>query len=148
MKNTHIAVIILGTIFILLGAFHTNIWFDEAYTVGLVNHSFSEIWQITGNDVHPPLYYWMLKIISLLFGSSILVYRLFSAVAIVILAILGYTHIKKYFGEKVRTHIFISSAVFTIHDHICTRNTNVFLGNTFCHNHSNICLYDISKKHY
>ena len=53
----NIIIIILGTIFISLGAFHTNIWFDESYSVAISNHSFSEIWNIGGNDVHPVFYY-------------------------------------------------------------------------------------------
>jgi 4-amino-4-deoxy-L-arabinose transferase-like glycosyltransferase len=99
MKKIHIVIIIAGTIFILLGAFHSNIWFDEAYTVGIVNRNFAEIWKITGSDVHPPLYYWLLKIATL-GTNNIMAYRLFSAVAIVLTAILGYTHIRKDFGEK------------------------------------------------
>lgn len=96
----HIALIVLGAILILIPAFHTNIWFDESYSVGLVKHSFGEIWTIGGNDVHPILYYWMLKIINLLFGSNIIAYRIFSAIGIIVLGILGFTHIKKDFGTK------------------------------------------------
>lgn len=96
----HIAIIVLGAILILIPAFHTNIWFDESYSVGLVKHSFGEIWTIGGNDVHPILYYWMLKIINLLFGSNIIAYRIFSAIGIIVLGILGFTHIKKDFGTK------------------------------------------------
>ena len=93
----NIIIIILGTIFISLGAFHTNIWFDESYSVAISNHSFSEIWNIGGNDVHPVFYYMMLKIVSLIFGNNILVFRLFP---IVILSILGITHIRKDYGER------------------------------------------------
>lgn len=96
----HIALITLGAILILIPAFHTNIWFDESYSVGLVNHSFTEIWTIGGNDVHPILYYWMLKIINILFGSNIVEYRIFSAIGIITLGIIGFTHIKKDFGTK------------------------------------------------
>lgn len=96
----NILIIILGTIFISLGAFHTNIWFDESYSVAISNHSFSEIWNIGGNDVHPVFYYIMLKIVSLIFGNNILVFRLFSIVPIVILSILGITHIRKDYGER------------------------------------------------
>lgn len=100
-KLVHIAIILLGTIFILLGAFHTTIWFDESYSVAIANNSFSEIWTIGGHDVHPVLYYWMLKMISIIAGgSNILLYRLFSSVAVILLGILGYTHIRKDFGEK------------------------------------------------
>lgn len=96
----NIIIIILGTIFISLGAFHTNIWFDESYSVAISNHSFSEIWNIGGNDVHPVFYYIMLKIVSLIFGNNILVFRLFSIVPIVILSILGITHIREDYGER------------------------------------------------
>lgn len=100
-RIAHILIIILGSIFILLAAFHEDIWFDESYSVAIANHSFSEIWTITGNDVHPPLYYWMLHILKLIFGSNVIIYRVFSVVAIIILGILGYTHIRKDFGKEV-----------------------------------------------
>ena len=59
-----IAIILIGTIFLLIPAFHSNIWFDESYSVAIANHSFSEIWAIGSHDVHPILYYWMLKVIN------------------------------------------------------------------------------------
>ncbi len=96
----HILIIILGTILFLIPAFHTNIWFDESYSVGLMNHSFAEIWTIAGNDVHPVLYYWILKIVNIIFGANIISYRIFSLLGIIVLGILGLTHIKKDFGNK------------------------------------------------
>ena len=102
IKNIHILIIILGIIFISLAAFHTNLWFDESYSVAISNnHTFGEIWSIGGYDVHPILYYWILKIVSLIFGNNILAFRLISVIALSILGILGYTHIRKDFGEKV-----------------------------------------------
>ena len=100
-KHIHIAIIILGILFILLSAFHENIWFDESYSVAIAKHDFTDIWKITGKDVHPPLYYWMLHIVWMIFGNNIIAFRLFSVLAIAILGILGYTHIRKDFGEKV-----------------------------------------------
>lgn len=100
IKTIHIIVIILGTLFMLSSAFHVNIWFDEAYSVGMANHTMSEIWKIGGNDVHPVLYYWMLRIVCLLTNGSILAYRLFSVLPVILLGILGITHIRKDFGEK------------------------------------------------
>ena len=110
MKKLHIALIIIGIIFILLPAFHTNIWYDEAYTVAIVTHSFQDIWIIGSNDVHPVLYYFMLKFINLLFGTNILAYRLFSVIPIIILGFLGFTHIRKDFGEK--TGLFFTFLIF------------------------------------
>ena len=94
-----IAIILLGTLFLLIPAFHENIWFDESYSVAIVNHSFGEIWTIGSHDVHPILYYWMLKVINLIFGESIIAYRIFSVIGIVVLGTLGLTHIKKDFGK-------------------------------------------------
>lgn len=94
-----IAIILVGTIFLVIPAFHSNIWFDESYSVAIVNHSFSEIWTIGSHDVHPILYYWMLKVINVVFGQNIIMYRIFSVLGIVTLGIIGLTHIKKDFGK-------------------------------------------------
>lgn len=101
LKYIHIVIIVLGILFISLPIFHQNLWFDESYSVGMANKSFADIWTIGSNDVHPVLYYWVLHIAYLLFGSNIYVYRILSMLPIAILGILGYTHIKKDFGEKV-----------------------------------------------
>lgn len=109
-KLLHIIIIILGIAFISLTNFHKAIWFDESYSVAISAHSFSEIWNIGGHDVHPVLYYWILHILRYIFGNEILVYRLFSVLVISILGILGYTHIRKDFGNK--TGIIFSALVF------------------------------------
>lgn len=109
-KIIHILIIVLGIIFISLPAFHTSLWFDESYSVAIAKHGFAEIWTITGNDVHPALYYWALHIVYLIFGNSILAFRLFSLVATIIVGILGYTHIRKDFGDKCG--IFFSFLTF------------------------------------
>lgn len=100
-KILNIAIIILGIITILIPAFHQNIWFDESYSVAIAKHSFTDIWNITGHDVHPALYYWMIHIVYWIFGNNIIAFRLFSVLGIVILGIIGYTHIRKDFGEKI-----------------------------------------------
>lgn len=99
-KYFHIAMIVLGIIFISISAFHPDIWFDESYSVAIAKHSFADIWTITGNDVHPAFYYWMLHIVYLIFGNNVTMFRLFSVLAVAILGILGFTHIRKDFGEK------------------------------------------------
>ncbi len=128
IEKLHIAIIIIGIIFISLSAFHSNIWFDEAYSVGMAERTFKEIWNIGGHDVHPVLYYWMLKIVSLVTSAwgltslvgKIMVYRIFSVIPIAILGILGYTHIKKDFGEK--TGIIFSFLTFFLPECIIYAN--------------------------
>lgn len=112
MQILHIAVIIIGAIFMILGAFHTNIWFDEAYTVGLVNHSFLDIIKIGIHDVHPLFYYLFLKGFTVFTGKSIIAMRMFSILGMVILSTIGYTHIRKDFGEK--TGIIFSILISTL----------------------------------
>lgn len=96
----HMAIIIIGMIFLAIPIFHSNLWFDESYSVAICNHSFKEIWTIGANDVHPVLYYWVLHIINLIFGNNILIYRIFSWICACLLGILGFTHIRKDFGKN------------------------------------------------
>ena len=100
LKQWHIIVIVLGIIFVGAGAFHGNMWFDESYSVGMARQSFANIWSYGGHDVHPVLYYWLLHIIYLITGGSVVLYRVFSVIPVAITIILGYTHIRKDFGEK------------------------------------------------
>ena len=57
-KTIHILILLLGSIFICLSIFHTSLWFDETYSVGMANHSLVDIWKIGGNDVHPVFGYY------------------------------------------------------------------------------------------
>ena len=96
----HLVVLALGSAFVLVGAFHGYIWFDESYSVAIANHSFSEIWRIGSGDVHPVLFYWALHALNLVFGQNILAYRLFTVLGSIALASLGYTHVRRDFGWK------------------------------------------------
>ena len=101
LLSAHIALIAVGAAVFTAFAFHKNIWFDEAYTIGLVSHGFSEILKIHTADVHPFLYYALLKTFTLVFGSSLLSLRMFSVVGAVLFSSLGLTHIRRDHGEKV-----------------------------------------------
>lgn len=100
LKYIYIAIIVLGAIFSILPCFHKNLWFDESYSIALCNHPFNELWTIGSHDVHPVLYYIMIKIIMMITNGSIICVRLFSSVPLIVMGILGYTHIRKDFGEK------------------------------------------------
>lgn len=100
LSKWHIAIIIIGILFNGIGIIHSNLWFDEAYSVGMASHNWIDIWNIGGHDVHPVLYYWILSLINVISGGGIIAYRIFSLICIALLSILGYTHIRKDFGEK------------------------------------------------
>ncbi len=59
--------LLLGLSLIMLGrsvilCFSNDIWYDELFTVGLAEHSYAELVRLTAADVHPPLYYCIVKL--------------------------------------------------------------------------------------
>ncbi len=56
-----------------------NLWFDEIFSWNLTLDSFYTIIVRTSNDVHPPLYYFILKIWNYLLDDSVFSMRAFSA---------------------------------------------------------------------
>ena len=57
-----------------------GIWSDEAFSFGMIRHSFRDIWNLTAGDVHPPLYYYYLKIFLMLFGDGLITARIASII--------------------------------------------------------------------
>lgn len=96
----HILIIVVGAVILACLMSHSHVWFDEAYSVAMAQHSFQDIWVIGATDVHPVLYYWLLHCLDLVFGPNIILFHLFSAAGTVVLSILGYTHIRKDFGAR------------------------------------------------
>lgn len=65
-----------------------SLWADEGNSVALVQHSFGEIARRTAFDIHPPLYYWLLKGWTVLLGQSEIGLRSLSAMLGVLLVYL------------------------------------------------------------
>lgn len=97
----HIFIWIAGTIFLVHGSFNNQIWFDESYSVGIIRHNLWDLIIISAGDVHPSFYYVALKFFALVFGNSLVSLKLFSVLCLSLLAGLGFTHLRKDFGEKV-----------------------------------------------
>ncbi len=95
-----LALCTIGTALYLLLCQGDLVWMDEAYTLGMIRRSFSDIWKITALDVHPPLYYFLLKVFAMPFGNEILAGKLFSAVFTVITMVFGGVQLKKLFNAK------------------------------------------------
>lgn len=55
-----------------------DFWYDEAFTGILLKSSWSQMNQMIFADVHPPLYYWLVKPVAALFDYSSLGIRFFS----------------------------------------------------------------------
>ncbi len=58
--------LLIGISVLMLGksaalCFSNDIWYDELFTVGMIEHSYGELIRFTAADVHPPLYYCVTK---------------------------------------------------------------------------------------
>jgi len=83
LKTKSYLLIWLGSLLICLIylslAFNNSIWTDEAYSLWLIKGSFKEIVIGTSHDVHPPLYYLIAKVFSIIFpldGTNLLFQKL------------------------------------------------------------------------
>lgn len=79
----------------------SSIWFDESYSAYLVRGDFGQIWAETAQDVHPPFFYFLLKIWSMIFGTSDFAMRFMSVFFGAIGIILAFHLLKRWFGAKV-----------------------------------------------
>lgn len=101
-NHANVFKILVPTILIILYVFlcalniNGSIWFDESYSAYLIRGNFAEIWSMTAIDVHPPLFYFLLKLWSLVAGTSVVALRsmsvFFGAVSIVLLFRLLHRH--------------------------------------------------------
>ncbi|MDR1091352.1 MAG: glycosyltransferase family 39 protein, partial [Prevotella sp.] len=104
--------LLLTILFIVLNNKYTFFWFDEGFSISLVKHSYKDIWNLTAQDVHPPLYYYMLKIYSSLVGDSILSLRFFSAIPVFLTALIACFKVRRFWGGKVAV-LFIALMLAT-----------------------------------
>lgn len=87
--------------FALMTLTRLSIWFDEAFSVYIAGFSFGDIAKYTAVDVHPPLYYWLLKMWMVLFGSSEFAVRSLSVVFGLLTITVSYFLVKRLFGRRV-----------------------------------------------
>lgn len=89
-----------------------SIWFDEGYSAYLMRFGWFDLTHYTAVDVHPPFYYWLLKIWTSLFGTSELGMRsmslLFGCVALVGIFVL----IRRMFRSSKWALIATTAAAF------------------------------------
>lgn len=86
-------------------SFSSDIWYDELFTMGLANQSLSELVSITARDVHPPLYYLIVKLFLTISGTAegsitvqVWVAKLVSILPFFLCLIYALTKVRKYFG--------------------------------------------------
>lgn len=93
---------------------NSSIWFDEAFSAYIIRFNFVEIWQFTAADVHPPLYYWLLKVWSLLFGTTDIALRSMSVLFAGVAMVFGYMILHRNFGQKAAMYGLVALALSPI----------------------------------
>ncbi|HEX8974490.1 MAG TPA: glycosyltransferase family 39 protein [Patescibacteria group bacterium] len=94
------AILLLAIAIRFTGLVRRDFWYDEAFTGVAVKESFSNMLNMIINDVHPPLYYLVLKIFAYFFNYSVFGIRLFSAIFGVLAVWAIYLVAKEMFGRK------------------------------------------------
>lgn len=77
-----------------------SIWFDEAFGAYMIHYNFLDIARYTATDVHPPLFYWCLKVWTAVFGHTEFGLRSMSVFFAIITAIFGYIIARRKFGRR------------------------------------------------
>jgi mannosyltransferase len=96
-----LTVLLLATATRLYRLDYQSLWADEGNSLSLARASFGEIAARTAFDIHPPFYYWLLKIWVSLLGESEFGLRSLSAALGVLLVGVIYGLGRKFFGHKV-----------------------------------------------
>lgn len=93
-------IIVISTFVFATLMFNSNVWYDEAYSLAMIKHSFGDILAITAEDVHPPLYYFGLKLFCAIGGNVLIMAKVFSIIPLVLTMVLGYIQIGKILDKK------------------------------------------------
>lgn len=88
-----------GTAMYAVFSLNPVVWADEAYTFATIRHSFPELWAITAADVHPPLYYILLKLLAAPFGYPLYWCRALSTLPCLIVVAVTLRQFPRLFGE-------------------------------------------------
>ncbi len=103
---------VMGICLSLIGITKDSLWYDEAFTGSLVNHSFFEIVRLSAHDNHPPLYFFLTRLITLVLGNNVFALRLCSALGVFASALLGLSPVKRALGSPVA--LLYTLLVFTL----------------------------------
>jgi mannosyltransferase len=85
----------------LFNVTNAGIWFDEAFSSYLIQFNFLEIFRYTAGDVHPPFYYWALKLWTEVFGAGEFGLRSMSIFFAAATIVVTYFLTRRMFGRKV-----------------------------------------------
>jgi uncharacterized membrane protein len=93
-------ILALSAVFYLFNIGFSDMWSDEIYTKSMLGGNLSQFFARFENDLHPPLYYFGLKLFTGLFGLNPVTLRLFSVLGVLSTLLLGYFAGRRVFGSQ------------------------------------------------
>ena len=103
--------IYISVIFVLMLVLSSgqSLWYDESFSWNIIHKSYGDIIRYTALDVHPPLYYFILKFFTGIFGDSLFALHLVSIVPYVFMLGITGVFVKERFGEMAG---FVTTLLF------------------------------------
>lgn len=113
-----IGITIAGLVLRLYSLTKISLWHDEAFSALMLRYSWGEMFHRIAEDVHPPLYYIVLRFWVGIFGESVFSLRGFSVACGVAAVILTYYLVNKYFANRkaaILSALFLAVNFFQIY---------------------------------
>lgn len=104
-------ILALATLLRLYQLGRRDFWYDEAFTGIAVKESWSGMIGMIMKDVHPPLYYLVLKLFSIPFDYSVVGIRLFSAIFGILCVWAVYLFTKELFDRKAAIYASLIATI-------------------------------------
>lgn len=90
-----------ASLFLIILAFQSkDVWYDETFSLGLARHSIKELIMLTAKDVHPPLYYLILKLAMIFFPGSATAAKITSVIPVILIMCISNYFFAKEFSYK------------------------------------------------
>lgn len=93
-------------VFAALFTTNRNFWLDEYFSIHAASLSWGEIAPYTAGDVHPPLYYYLLKAFLSVLGQAPVIYRIASFAAYLLTIAMALAWFRPAFG-RLATFLFL-----------------------------------------
>ena len=96
-------VVVFSAVLIALAFQSSDIWVDETFSLGLARHSVKDLISLTAQDVHPPLYYLILKAGLAFKPNSVFLARIISVIPVIIILCVSVVFFSKEFSSICAT---------------------------------------------
>jgi hypothetical protein len=105
-----VLILIYTAVLLAFSAVNSSIWLDEAFSLASARASWSDMFLFYHYDVHPPLYYILLKSTFILFGESVFAAKILSIFPAVLTLVATSIFLKKEFSRR-SSIIFLLCAI-------------------------------------